>query len=38
VKIDEAGNGATLGERTLAQVSIVPSGNVPAPAGQDAPD
>jgi hypothetical protein len=38
VKIDEAGNGARLGERTLAQVSIVPPGYVPAPASEDAPD
>jgi hypothetical protein len=29
VKIDEAGNGARLGDRTLAQVSIVPPGYVP---------
>jgi serine/threonine protein kinase len=38
VKIDEAGNGARLGERTLAQVAIVPPGYVPAPASEDAPD
>ena len=38
VKIDEAGNGARMGERTLAQVSIVPPGYVPAPASEDAPD
>jgi serine/threonine protein kinase len=38
VKIDEAGNGARLGGRTLAQVSIVPPGYVPAPVSEDAPD
>ena len=34
VKVDEAGAGATLGVRTLAQVTVVPVGYVPPPAGE----
>ena len=36
VKIDEASDGATLGERTLAQVSIIPVGYVAPPEAADA--
>lgn len=38
VKIDEAGEGAALGERTLAHVSIIPPGYVPPPIDAAAPE